>query len=119
MMNLGIGLGGLAGGLIASAESPGTFQTLFLLDAFTFLVFVGALAFVPDPPRHDADGHEGRPGSYRDVLRHRIFVGVLALNFVFIFAGMAQLEIVPGLREELRRRERARDRHRRSSPTRS
>jgi MFS family permease len=95
MMNLGIGLGGLAGGLIASAESPETFQTLFLLDAFTFLVFVGALAFVPDPPRHAADGHEGRPGSYRDVLRHRIFVGVLALNFVFILAGMAQLETFP------------------------
>lgn len=95
MMNLGIGLGGLVGGLIASAESPGTFQTLFLLDAVTFLVFVVALAFVPDPPRHAADGHEGRPGSYRDVLRHRIFVGVLALNFVFIFAGMAQLETFP------------------------
>jgi MFS family permease len=96
MMNLGIGLGGLAGGLIASTDNPGTFQTLFLLDAVTFLVFVGALAFVPDPPRAThADGEEARPGSYRDVLRHRIFVAVLALNFVFIFAGMAQLETFP------------------------
>ena len=95
MMNLGIGLGGLAGGLIASTESPGTFEALFLLDAVTFFVFVLALAFVPDPPRPAAEGHDGRPGSYRDVLRHRIFVGVLALNFVFIFAGMAQLETFP------------------------
>ena len=29
------------------------------------------------------------------MLRHRIFVGVLALNFVFILAGMAQLETFP------------------------
>ena len=30
-MNLGIGLGALTGGLIATTESPGTFAVLFLL----------------------------------------------------------------------------------------
>ena len=63
MMNLGIGLGGLAGGLIASAESPGTFQTLFLLDAFTFLVFVGALAFVPTRRATRPTGTRGGRGA--------------------------------------------------------
>ena len=49
-MNLGIGIGGLAGGLIA-AES---FQALFLIDALTFVGYAAVLwAFVPEP-RHGA-----------------------------------------------------------------
>ena len=36
-MNLGIGLGGVVGGLIASTTHPGTFQILFVGDALTFV----------------------------------------------------------------------------------
>jgi MFS family permease len=93
MMNLGIGLGGLAGGLIATTDRPGTFTVLFLLDALTFVVFIAALALVPQPAR--ATRADGRGGSYREVLRNRVFVAVLALNFVFIAAGMAQFEVFP------------------------
>ena len=39
VMNLGIGLGALTGGLIAATDSPGSFTALFLLDAATFLVY--------------------------------------------------------------------------------
>ncbi|MGH2994910.1 MAG: MFS transporter [Gaiellaceae bacterium] len=95
MMNLGIGLGGLTGGLIATTSNPTTFTVLFLLDAATFLVFIGALALVPDPPRARRDGAGERPGRYADVFRNRVFVGVLAVNVVFITAGMAQLETFP------------------------
>lgn len=93
-MNLGIGLGGLAGGLIASADRPTTFLVLFELDALTFVVFIAALAFVPDPVREPRRAGE-RTGSYLDVLGNRVFVGVLALNLVFITAGMAQIETFP------------------------
>src|SRR6266516_73888 len=48
-MNLGIGLGGLAAGWIAKVHDPRTFTILFVLDAFTFLAYVGVLAFVRDP----------------------------------------------------------------------
>ena len=48
-MNLGIGLGGLAAGLIAVVGDPTTFTVLFVLDALTFLAYVGVLAFVHDP----------------------------------------------------------------------
>jgi MFS family permease len=94
MMNLGIGLGGLTGGLIATTSRPGTFTALFLGDAGTFLVFAAVLALVPRPPAADVGGEPLR-GSYADVLRNRVFVGVVALNFVFITAGMAQLETLP------------------------
>jgi MFS family permease len=93
MMNLGIGLGGLSGGLIATTDRPGTFTVLFLLDAATFLVFIGALAFVPQPERVLRE--PGRSGSYLDVLRNRVFIAVLALNVVFIAAAMAQFETFP------------------------
>ena len=48
-MNLGVGLGGLTGGLIANADSPTSFTVLFVLDGLTFLAYVGVLSFVRDP----------------------------------------------------------------------
>jgi MFS family permease len=90
-MNLGIGLGGLAGGLIASTEHPSSFTTLFLIDALTFLVFAAILTRVPNPTREPdlvAQSHEVRTG-YGRVLRDRPFVAFLALNTVFIAASIA------------------------------
>jgi MFS family permease len=48
-MNLGVGLGGLTGGLIASVDSPTTFTVLFVLDGLTFLAYVGVLFAIRDP----------------------------------------------------------------------
>lgn len=94
MMNLGIGLGGLTGGLIATTDSPGTFTLIFLLDALTFLVFVGALVLVPEPPSPLREPGV-RGGGYLEVLRNRVFLAVLGLNLLFITGGMAQFETLP------------------------
>ena len=95
VMNLGVGLGALTGGLIATTSSPETFVVLFLLDAATFLVYAFVMyALVPEPNR-PASGAGGRTGSYRDVLRHRPFVAVAALNALFIFAGYSGFDILP------------------------
>jgi MFS family permease len=93
MMNLGIGLGGLAGGLIATTSDASSFTILFLGDAATFVVYSLFLMRVPQPPR--ARRESARPGGYGEVLRNRVFMGVVGLNFVFIAAGMAQLETLP------------------------
>lgn len=93
MMNLGIGLGGLAGGLIATTSDPDTFRILFLADAATFVLYSVFLIRVPQPGRVSRE--RTRPGGYGEVLRNRVFVGVVGLNFVFIAAGMAQLETLP------------------------
>jgi MFS family permease len=88
-MNLGIGIGGLAGGFIASES----FQALFLLDALTFVGYAAVLwAFVPEP--RQAVERAGRSGSYRDVLRHRVFMGLMAVNATLIAAGIADLCLV-------------------------
>ena len=94
MMNLGIGIGALIGGLIADADHPQTFVVL-LLDAATFLVYLGVVV-VAVPSRMSARDGDGRPrGSYREVLRHGLFVAFVALNTLFIFAGMSGFELLP------------------------
>lgn len=92
--NLGIGLGGVAGGLIATTADPASFTVLFLVDAATFLIFAAVLAWVPEPalPPPEADV---MPGRYRDVLRHSVFVRLVGLNVVFVTAGYAQIELLP------------------------
>jgi MFS family permease len=88
-MNLGIGLGALVGGLIASAESPESFTALFLLDALTFLVFAFILRAVPDPPLGDAGVGRTDAGGFGAVLRHRPFMAFIALNTVVVAASIA------------------------------
>jgi MFS family permease len=93
-MNLGIGLGGLAGGLIAGVSSPGSFTVLFVIDAATFLAYVAVLTVIPNPPvePHAAEAH---PASYAAVLRDRVFVGLWTLNFLFVTAGYSLFNLVP------------------------
>jgi predicted MFS family arabinose efflux permease len=89
-MNLGIGLGGVVGGLIASES----FQALFVLDALTFVAYAAVLTvFVPDPARQRE--RPERSGSYRTVFRHKVFMALMAANSLYIGAGIAQLEILP------------------------
>jgi MFS family permease len=93
MRNFGLGLGGVAGGLIATTENATSYTVLFGLDAVTFLVFVLVLAFVPDPGLSRAEAEE--PGRYREVLRNRVFLAVVGLNVVYVAAGYALLEVFP------------------------
>jgi MFS family permease len=93
MRNFGVGLGGVAGGLIATTENATSYTVLFGLDAVTFLVFVLVLAFVPDPGLSRAEAEE--PGRYREVLRNRVFLAVVGLNVMYVAAGYALLEVFP------------------------
>jgi len=91
--NLGIGLGGLSGGLIATTDNASSYTVLFAVDAATFLVFVVVLAFVPDPPLPSRDG---APASrYVEVVRDGVFLGVVGLNVLYVAAGYAVFELLP------------------------
>jgi MFS family permease len=92
-MNLGIGLGGLAGGLIAHVSNPRTFTVLFLLDAVTFLGYVGMIALIDDPGV-DVD-ETMAPASYGAVFRDRTFLGLWGLNFLFVSAGYSLINLFP------------------------
>jgi MFS family permease len=92
-LNLGIGLGGLTGGLIATSSDPGSFTVLFIVDAATFLAMIFVLPFVPEP-EVELDS-EPQAGGYRRVVRDRVFVTLLGLNVLFIAAGYAVFELLP------------------------
>src|SRR3954447_5145933 len=94
-MNLGMGLGGVIGGLIATTSDPGSFTTLFLLDAATFLVFVGVLSTVREPQTVEAELGERAAGGYRTVLRDRNFVALLGLNVLFVAVGYEVFALLP------------------------
>jgi predicted MFS family arabinose efflux permease len=93
--NLGIGLGGVIGGLIATTSNPTSFTVLFVVDALTFLLFVAVLPLVPEPELPRRDPGLGRPGGYREVLRDRTLLGVAGVNVVFVAAGYAVFELLP------------------------
>ena len=93
-MNLGIGLGGLVGGVIASVAHPGSFTVLFLVDAATFLAYVGVLFLIHDPGVAEEERSDER-ASYGAVLRDRLFLGLWGLNFLFVTAGYSLFNLIP------------------------
>lgn len=95
-MNLGLGLGGVIGGLIASTQHPDSFTTLFLLDAATFLVFIGVLSTIREPAVA-APSDEGAQavGGYRAVLTDRNFLWLIGLNVIFVAVGYEVFALLP------------------------
>jgi predicted MFS family arabinose efflux permease len=93
-MNLGLGLGGVIGGLIATTSHPHSFTVLFLLDAATFFVFISILATVDEPAVQKSDEPEPVEG-YRAVLRDRNFVWLLGLNVLFVAVGYEVFALLP------------------------
>jgi predicted MFS family arabinose efflux permease len=94
-MNLGLGMGGVVGGLIASTRHPGSFTTLFLLDAATFLVFVAVLSTIREArPREPEEAEEAGLG-YRAVVRDRNFLWLTVLNVIFVAVGYEVFALLP------------------------
>jgi MFS family permease len=87
--NVGLGLGGFAGGLLVTASDPASFTVLFLLNAGTFLAYLGFALGVP-AARPERRSGEARSG-YRSVLRDGLFVRFALLNFAFVAAAISLL----------------------------
>ena len=91
-MNVGVAVGGVVAGLIASVGDPGTFTVLFGIDCATFVGYMLVLLRVRPPALH-----EGRlGGSWRAVLRDRVFTVYTLLNAAFMTAAISLVvEILP------------------------
>jgi MFS family permease len=91
-MNVGVALGGVVAGLIASVAEPGTFTVLFAIDCATFVGYMLVLARVRAPALH-----EGRlGGSWGAVLRDRVFTVYTLLNAAFMTAAISLVvELLP------------------------
>lgn len=107
LLNAGIGLGGLAAGLVVTTRHPWSFSAVYLADAASFLVPIAVLAW---PLRHvgnsaahaaPAPAEPGVPtaapahvpaAGYLAVLRDSVFRSVLVITFFSAFVGYAQME---------------------------
>jgi MFS family permease len=87
--NLGFGIGGLIGGLIATTQVPESYDLLFAVDAGTFVAFMALLCFVPQPARPAAAGATAT--GYRQVARDRPFLALLVLTALLVTAAYAQI----------------------------
>lgn len=93
LLNLGIGLGGVLGGLVVDVDRAITFQAIYLVDAASFvpilLLLLGPLrAVAPRPEPHD---REDGDASYRAILAAPGMRPVILLVFASAFVGYAQL----------------------------
>lgn len=100
LLNVGLGLGGLIAGAIVDTAHPGTFQTVYVLDAVSFLAPVAIILAMPHIGRRTVqvraddfrDKGEKR-GGYREVLRDRPFRRLVAFGLVLTVCGYAQIQV--------------------------
>lgn len=96
LVNLGIGVGGIVGGLYIDVSDPGTFTTIFLVDAVTALIpaflLLGPLRHVHGRAEHPVDDETAGSASYRAILRRPAVLWLTGLTFVATFVGYGQLE---------------------------
>jgi MFS family permease len=93
LVNLGIGVGGIIGGLYVDVNEPDTFAAIFLLDAASALI-PAALLLGPLRRVHGrADKPEGdTSGTYLQILRQPAVRWLTALTFMAVFVGYGQFE---------------------------
>lgn len=94
LVNLGIGVGGVIGGFFVDVTDPGTFTTIFLIDAASSLI---PLALLLGPLRNvqtQPEVEEGSPpaGGYREILRRPAVLWLTILTFLAVFIGYGQME---------------------------
>jgi MFS family permease len=91
-MNLGVAIGGVVAGLIASVAHPRSFTVLFLLDCATFVAYAAVLTRLHAPELHP----ERALGRWRDVARDRTFVVYTLLNAAFMASAISlMVELLP------------------------
>jgi MFS family permease len=93
LVNLGIGVGGIVGGLYVDVGDPGTFTAIFLADAATVLI---PMSLLLGPLRH-VHGRAERPeddtgGTYREIVRLPAVRWLTGLTFLAVFVGYGQFE---------------------------
>jgi MFS family permease len=91
-MNLGVAIGGLVAGSIASVRHPTTFTILFLLDCATFVAYIVVVLRVRTPALHP----DRASGSWREVSRDRTYLAFALLNATLMASTLAlMVELLP------------------------
>jgi MFS family permease len=99
LLNLGVGVGGVVGGLVVDVERPETFVMAFLVNAATFVVpvvvLMGPLRHLHgrvDRPAADGDGSSSAAEGYLSILRRPEVLWLSGLGLLAAFVGYGQME---------------------------
>jgi MFS family permease len=98
LLNLGLGIGGLVGATIVSIQRPETFVTLYLIDAATYLLYIGVLLFVRAPrPSAEVTAVESaatavEASGYRAVVSDRRLRRVALTGIILVTFGYGSME---------------------------
>ncbi|GAA1533139.1 MFS transporter [Nocardioides humi] len=96
LVNLGIGVGGIVGGVFADVHRPGTFTAIFVANALTGLVplvlLLGPLRHVHGRATAPEDGTTPATVGYLAILRQPAVRWLTLLTFVGTFIGYGQHE---------------------------
>ena len=92
LLNLGVGIGGAVSGLLVDVSQVGSFQVIYVVDAFSFVVYIGLLMTLrrAGRPVPREEGEESA-GGYRDVLRDKVFLRVCGVTLLMSIAGYGQI----------------------------
>lgn len=101
LLNLGLGVGGIASALVVSETDPQTFVWLYLADASAYLAYFAVLLTLPgvgvgriaEAPLEAGGGSDPRRAGMREVLADRILRRVLVLAVVLLMSGYGALEV--------------------------
>jgi MFS family permease len=97
LVNLGIGVGGVIGGLFVDVTRPETFTAIFLADAASMLVPIGLLlgplrAVHGRAEQPSDDEAAATPATYLAILRQPSVAWLTGLTFLAMFVGYGQME---------------------------
>ena len=94
LLNVGVGIGGVIGGVFVDVHRPGTFQAIYLGDACGYipatLLLLGPLRHVAGPPASDIGAAIERVGLSR-LLRNPVMAALALAELVASFVGYSQL----------------------------
>ncbi|MEV6979396.1 MFS transporter [Kitasatospora sp. NPDC093806] len=98
LRNTGMGLGGALGAVLMAGGGTGALRLLVTANAASYLLAALLLATwrpptaapapAPAPQAPDAQAARTRAGGYREVLRDRRYLLLVAVNLSFVFASM-------------------------------
>ena len=95
LLNLGIGIGGVAGGLVADVHRPLTFQLMYVVESASYVpamvLLLGPLRHAGGPARRPAQVGPAAPVGYLSLLRRPAVLSLTMLSFATAFVGYAQL----------------------------
>jgi MFS family permease len=94
VLNLGIGVGGVFASLVITEGSLRSFQTMYVLDSITFLLFLSVVLTIRTTKvgKYIPEAHEPTNGSYKDVWANKKIVLLSFSGLVLLIFGYASLQ---------------------------